>query len=120
MIVVVPTQHLNVMQAWDGFLGIVARLPILKLLLGLVIGLWRLRRNDYMAWPNITAKKLVVPERIGKITPLEIAYEASYLLRSKSMLANQKKELMYLRGNTGAVEQLTKEIINLLYKVKGM
>jgi lipid A disaccharide synthetase len=34
MIVLVPTQHLQVMQAWDGGLGILARLPILKWLLG--------------------------------------------------------------------------------------
>ena len=43
---------------------------------GLLIGLWRLRKKKLMAWPNITAKKLIVPERIGKIEPKDIAEEA--------------------------------------------
>jgi hypothetical protein len=34
MIVLVPTQHLHVMQAWDGGLGLLARLPGIRRLLG--------------------------------------------------------------------------------------
>ena len=53
MIVIVPTQHLEVMQAWDGGLGLLARLPGLRRLIGVLLTLWRLRNNGFMAWPNI-------------------------------------------------------------------
>ena len=45
MIVVIPTQHILVMEAWDGLLGFIARLPILKLFLGLIISLVKLRKK---------------------------------------------------------------------------
>ena len=114
MIVVVPTQHLTVMEAWDGFLGIIARLPILKYFLGLLIGLWRMRGNKFMAWPNITAKRMVVPERIGKITPKDIANEANDWLKSPKRLEGQREDLRSLRGNPGAIKLMVKEIINLI------
>ncbi len=114
MIVVVPTQHLHVMEAWDGLLGIIARLPILKWFLGLLIGLWRLRKRNYMAWPNISAKKMIVPERIGKINPIEIAIEAKGWLSSPKRLKGQKEDLRALRGEEGAITKMTEEIINLL------
>ena len=69
MIVVVPTQHILVMEAWDGFIGLIARLPILKWCLGLLISFVKLRKRGFMAWPNISAKRMIVPERIGHITP---------------------------------------------------
>jgi len=114
MIVVVPTQHLTVMEAWDGFLGIIARLPILKYFLGLLIGLWRMRGNKFMAWPNITANRMVVPERIGKITPKDIANEANDWLNSPKRLEGQREDLRSLRGKPGAIKLMVKEIINLI------
>ena len=114
MIVVVPTQHITVMEAWDGFLGIIARLPILKYFLGLLIGLWRMRGNKFMAWPNITANRMVVPERIGKITPKDIANEANDWLNSPKRLEGQREDLRSLRGKPGAIKLMVKEIINLI------
>ncbi len=116
MIVVLPTQHLNVMQAWDGLIGVIARLPFFKLFLGFLLGLWRLRKRRFMAWPNITAKKIIVPERIGNVTPYEIAKEAHDWLKSSARLQGQKDDLRALRGEPGAVDLLTKEIINMLPK----
>ncbi len=117
MIVVVPTQHLNVMEAWDGFLGILARLPILKYFLGLLIGLWRMRRKKFMAWPNIAANRMIVPERIGKITPKDIANEANEWLNSPRRLQGQREDLRSLRGKAGAIKLMAKEIINLISMV---
>ena len=82
MFVLVPTQHLEVMQAWDGGLGLLARLPGLRRLIGVLLTLWRLRNNGLMAWPNISAGRAVVPERVGAITPEQIAAEASDWLAS--------------------------------------
>ena len=114
MIVVVPTQHLTVMEAWDGFLGIIARLPILKYFLGLLISLWRMRGKKFMAWPNITANRMVVPERIGKITPKDIANEANDWLNSPKRLEGQREDLRALRGKPGAIKLMVKEIIDLM------
>ena len=114
MIVLVPTQHLEVMQAWDGGLGLLARLPLLRRLIGVLLTLWRLRHNGLMAWPNIHAGRPVVPERVGVITPGEIAEEASAWLDAPERLEGQKQDLQALRGEPGAVAALAREVRSLL------
>ena len=116
MIVIIPTQHINVMEAWDGLLGIIGRMPVFKYFFGLAISLWRLRKRGFMAWPNISSNKLIVPEIIGKISPLEIAIEAESWLRSKERLKGQKEDLESLRGKSGATESISLEIIKLIEK----
>jgi len=118
MIVVVPTQHILVMEAWDGIVGLIARLPILKWCLGLLISLVKLRKRGFMAWPNISAKKMIVPERIGHITTSQIAEETIDWLNSPSRLSGQKEDLRALRGDKGAVKKFCQEIINLLEEKK--
>ncbi len=118
MIVVVPTQHILVMDAWDGLLGLIARLPILKWCLGLLISFVKLRKKGFMAWPNISAKRMIVPERIGHITTSQIAEETIDWLNSPARLAGQKKDLQALRGEKGATKKFCKEIINLLEENK--
>ncbi len=114
MIVVVPTQHILVMEAWDGLVGLIARLPILKWCLGLLISFIKMRKRGFMAWPNISAKRMIVPERIGHITTTEIAQETVEWLNSPSRLSGQKEDLQTLRGNKGATQRFCQEIINLL------
>ena len=118
MIVVVPTQHIIVMEAWDGLIGLIGRLPILKWFLGLLISLLKVRRRGFMAWPNISAKRMIVPERVGHITTKQIAEEAIDWLRSPSRLLGQKKDLQALRGNKGATKKFCQQIINLLKEKK--
>ena len=116
MIVLVPTQHLEVMQAWDGGLGLLARLPLLRRLVGVLLTLWRLRHNGWMAWPNIHAGRLVVPERVGAITPQQIAMEAADWLDAPERLEGQRRDLRSLRGQPGAVAALADEVRSLLPK----
>jgi len=116
MIVIVPTQHMDVMQAWDGLLGLLGRLPFIKILIGWLISLWRLRKGGFLAWPNISAGRMIVPEKVGKIQPREIAEEAMQWLASKERLMGQKEDLRSLRGQAGAVDAMTSELINLLPK----
>ena len=116
MIVVIPTQHILVMEAWDGLLGLIARLPILKLCLGLIISHVKLRKKRLMAWPNISAKRMIVPERIGHITTAQIAEETIGWINSPSRLNGQKEDLQALRGEKGATHKFCQEIINLLTK----
>ena len=114
MIVIIPTQHLDVMEAWDGFIGFLARLPFLRRFAGILLSCWRLRNKGFLAWPNISAGKMIVPERSGLITPKDIANEAQSWLQSPSRLQGQRDDLQSLRGKPGAVNALTYEIENLL------
>jgi hypothetical protein len=114
MIVLVPTQHLHVMQAWDGWLGLVARLPLLRRLLGVALTAWRMRQRGLLAWPNIAAGRLVVPERVGAITPAAIAAEAADWLASPERLAGMRDDLRSLRGRPGAVAALATMVEGLL------
>ncbi len=118
MIVIVPTQHIQVMQAWDGIVGLIARLPILKWGLGCLISFVKLRKGGFMAWPNISAKRMIVPERIGHITTEQIAEETIHWINSPSRLSGQKEDLQALRGKKGATQKFCKEIINLLEEKK--
>jgi hypothetical protein len=114
MIVLVPTQHLQVMQAWDGALGLVARLPLLRWLLGLALTAWRMRHRGFLAWPNIAAGRGVVPERVGTITPAQIAAEAADWLASPERLQGMRDDLRSLRGQPGAVSALAELVRDLL------
>jgi hypothetical protein len=106
MIVLVPTQHLDLMQAWDGWLGLLARLPLLRRLLGVALTAWRMRHRGLLAWPNISAGRMVVPERVGAILPEQIAAEAADWLASPERLAGMREDLRSLRGRPGAVAAL--------------
>jgi lipid A disaccharide synthetase len=116
MIVIVPTQHLGVMQAWDGWLGLLARLPGLRWCIGRLLSAWRLRHHGYLAWPNISAGRAVVPERVGAIEPEAIAAEAVDWLASPERLQGQQEDLRSLRGQPGAVAALAAEVRSLLPK----
>ncbi len=114
MIVLVPTQHLDLMQAWDGWLGLLARLPLLRRLIGVALTAWRMRHSGLLAWPNISAGRMVVPERVGAIQPEAIAGEAADWLAQPERLAGMRDDLRSLRGNPGAVAALAAMVRELL------
>ena len=98
MIVVLPTQHLEVMNAWDGILGIISKVPIINKIFALIARFWHLKTNKFFSWPNIKAKQLIVPERVGNISPKQIAREVENLINNKEKLRNLKKNLLAQRG----------------------
>ncbi|MBM5825575.1 MAG: glycosyl transferase [Cyanobacteria bacterium M_surface_10_m2_119] len=114
MLVLLPTQHLHVMQAWDGLAGLVGRLPLLRGLFGLALTAWRLRHRGWLASPNIAAGRLVVPERVGAITPTQIATEVEQWLAAPQRLTAMASELRALRGAPGAVAALAELVCQLL------
>lgn len=120
MLVLVPTQHLLVMQAWDGLAGLLGRLPLLRRLFGVALTLWRLRHRGFLSSPNITAGRAVVPERVGAITPAAIAAEAADWLAAPERLAGMRSDLLSLRGvasdagSVGAVAALAALVEELL------
>jgi hypothetical protein len=114
MVVLVPTQHLHVMQAWDGLAGLVGRLPLLRWLFGVLLTAWRLRHRGFLASPNIAAGRLLVPERVGAITPESIAAEAADWLAAPERLEGMRADLRSLRGQPGAVASLAALVQQLL------
>ena len=114
MLVLLPTQHLEVMQAWDGWMGLLVRLPLLRRLLGVALTAWRLQQRRFLAWPNISAGRCVVPEHVGTITPAEIAAEAAQWLRHPERLSGMREDLRSLRGGAGAVHALAEMVVDLL------
>ncbi len=117
MLVIVPTQHLNVMEAWDGFLGLIFRLPIIKWIFSKIFSIWRLKNYGFLAWPNISAGRMIVPEKIGNILPIDIAHDLADWLNSPDRLLGQKNDLKSLRGEPGALDNLTQEIIAIIKKI---
>jgi hypothetical protein len=114
MLVLVPTQHLNVMQAWDGLAGLLGRLPLLRWLFGVLLTAWRLRHRGFLASPNIAAGRMLVPERVGGITPEGIAAEAADWLAAPERLEGMRADLRSLRGQPGAVASLAALVQELL------
>ena len=114
MLVLLPTQHLEVMQAWDGWMGLLVRLPFLRRLLGVALTAWRLQHRRFLAWPNISAGRSVVPEHVGAITPAGIAAEAAQWLGHSERLAGIREDLRSLRGGAGAVDALAEMVVDLL------
>ena len=114
MIVVLPTQHLNAMNAWDGIFGIIGRIKLLNRIQTFIIKRWYLKNNKFLAWPNIKANKQIIPERVGIITPKDISDEAIYLLKEKDLLVEQKLNLLKMRGKRGAVKKLSNLILETI------
>ena len=116
MIVVLPTQHLNVMNAWDGIFGIIGKISFINKFFTFIIKNWYLKQKKFFSWPNIKANKLIIPERIGNISPKQIANEAIFLIKNKKYLSEQKDNLSKQRGKTGAVKKLAYIIFNSIKK----
>ena len=117
MIVVLPTQHLNMMNAWDGIFGIIGKIPFINKLFSFIVKKWSLKTKKYFSWPNIKERKQIVPERIGDISPKQIAKEALFLIKNYKTLQKIKRNLSIQRGENGAVEKLTYIILNLIKKI---
>ena len=118
MIVVLPTQHLNMMNAWDGIFGIIGKVPLINKFLTLIVKYYQLKTKKFFAWPNIKAKKLITPERIGDITPKDIAKEAEFLINNQEHLNNIRNNLLKQRGEKGAAEKLSYIILKSIRKLR--
>ena len=114
MIVVLPTQHLNAMNAWDGIFGIMGKINLLNRILTFLIKRYYLKNKKFLAWPNIKANKQIIPERVGIISPKEISDEVIYLLNKNTILLEQKINLLKIRGKKGAIKKLSNLILDAI------
>jgi lipid-A-disaccharide synthase len=114
MIVLLPTQQLDAMRAWDGIPGLLANLPGVGRLFALMINRAFLRKNRLLAWPNIWAGRAIVPELIGNLEPHTVALIALDWLHHPEKREEIRDHLQQVRGVSGASEKLAIVIEELL------
>ena len=114
MLVLLPTQQLDAMRAWNGIPGILANLPGVGSALARLINRLALRRLGMLAWPNIWAGDAIVPELLGNLTPRDVADRAIDLLANPAQLAAMGDRLRAVRGEPGAARKLAEIVAESL------
>ena len=117
MLVVLPTQHLNMMNAWDGIFGVVGKISFINRFLTFIVKKFYFKKKKFFAWPNIKAKRMIVPERIGNISTIKIAREVLFLIKNKDQLKSIRDNLNKERGDKGAAKKLASIIFNSIKKL---
>jgi lipid-A-disaccharide synthase len=106
MIVLLPTQQLDAMRSWDGLPGLLANLPLVGSGFAKLINWLVLRRKGLLAWPNIWAQEMVVPELVGKLKSQEVGEMVLDFLSHPEKLAQIQAKLRSIRGEAGAAQKL--------------
>lgn len=110
MIVLLPTQQLDGLSIADGLPGLIAKLPGVgqfarKVINPLIVKALQ-KSGKRFAWPNIWAKREVVPELFGIITPEEVSAIAQDHLTHPEKLTAIRHTLRDLRGPAGAANKM--------------
>lgn len=121
MVVLIPIYQLEAMKSWDGLPGLLANLPIIGNSLAKSIN-WivvkhSVKNKKLYAWPNIWAKKEIVPELIGYLTVEEVGNLTLELLENKKKLEKIKHNLSKVRGTSGASIKIS-EMIEKIIAIK--
>lgn len=118
MIVLLPTQQLDAMRAWDGLPGLLARLPGFgqgfARIINFIIIKQVLSKKRLFAWPNIWAKQQIVPELLGKLEPKMVAQIALEYLEHPEKLEDMRQQLKAIRGQPGAADKLAELVVKEL------
>lgn len=114
MIVVIPTQQLDAMRAWDGLPGLLANLPGAGAAFAKLINWWFLQKSRLLAWPNIWAGEAIVPELVGKLQPEAVAGLAIDWLQHPEKLEQIRTRLRQVRGEAGAAQKLAELVAGAL------
>ncbi|WP_448560579.1 lipid-A-disaccharide synthase [Trichothermofontia sp.] len=119
MIVLLPTQQLDAMRAWDGLPGILANLPGIGSLFAKAMNWLALRQlqgpqRRLLAWPNIWAGSEIVPELVGPLEPQAVAHQVLELLNHPDQLTQMRDRLRQVRGQPGAVGKLVDMVVEIV------
>ena len=105
------------MNAWDGIFGVIGKISFINKFLTFIIKKFYLKKKKFFSWPNIKAKRMIVPERIGNLSPRKIAKEVLFLMKNRNELKIIRENLHKERGNKGAAKKLALIIINSIKKL---
>ncbi len=123
MVVIIPTQQMDVMKMWDGLPGIIANLPLIgsgfvtlfNWYMGYQLGVFGSgKRRTLFAWPNIWAGEEIVPELIGRLQPETVAQQLVEWLNHPEILQQMRDRLRGVRGEAGAASKLASLVIQEL------
>ncbi len=114
MLVLLPTQQLDAMRAWDGLPGLLVNLPGVGSGLAKLVNWWFLRKPRLLAWPNIWAGEAIVPELVGNLQPEAVAAIALDLLTNPEKLTAIRTKLRQVRGEPGAANKLAEVVAKLV------
>jgi lipid-A-disaccharide synthase len=106
MIVLLPTNQIDIMRAWNGLSGVLANLPGVGSIFAKWINQAFIRQRRLLAWPNIWAGEEIVPELLGHLDPREVAEFALGLLQQPEHLQEIRDRLRQVRGQPGAAEKI--------------
>jgi len=67
-----------------------------------------------LAWPNIWAKREIVPEMVQVVVPADIAVVVTELLADPARLRQIKQDLREVCGETGAARKLVAIVKSLI------
>jgi lipid A disaccharide synthetase len=117
MLVLLPTQQLDAMNAWDGLVGLLVNLPLLgrplNQLINRVFLAYIRRQGKRFAWPNIWAGREIVPELLGHLTAAEIGDRILTYLAHPEQLETIRQDLRQVRGAPGAAEKLAQLVLQV-------
>ena len=118
MLVLLPTQQLEAMNAWDGILGLLVALPLIGKPLNILINRLFLayihRRNKLFAWPNIWAGREIVPELLGHLDAKTVGDRVLDYLEHPEQLQQMRHDLQQARGEPGAAQKLSELVLKFL------
>jgi lipid A disaccharide synthetase len=118
MIVLIPTQMLEMIRAWDGLPGLLANNPLIGAIFAKVFNTWLIKKGlGSKAWPNIWAGEEIVPELVGTLYAEEAGERAIALLANPERLREMRTALSKLRGQPGAALKFA-ELIQLALRDK--
>lgn len=114
-IVLLPLQQFDAMRTWDGLPGILASLPIIGATMAKIINLIVLAQGRRLyAWPNIWAKREIVPELMGMLEPAEVAKIGLDWLNHPEKLEMIRQQLRQVCGQPGAAQKMARIITDLV------
>jgi lipid A disaccharide synthetase len=117
MIVLLPLNQMDAMQAWDGLLGVFTSLPLVgnglvKIVNRIVAEIFT-RQGKLLAWPNIWAEQEIVPELLGYLTAEGLATKVSDYLEHPEKLAEMRDRLKKVCGESGAAAKIVDIVVDL-------
>jgi lipid-A-disaccharide synthase len=117
MLVLIPTQQLDIMRAWDGLPGLLANLPGVGSGFARLVNWLALRRMGLLAWPNIWAQAEIVPELVGRLQPDDVAAKVLNYLAQPQQLETMRAQLRQVRGEAGAAARLVQLVAEELHQL---
>jgi len=118
MIVLLPTNFVDMKVGWDGIIGLLTTAPVLGKFLRVLINSTLIaqiqRKGQLLAWPNIWAGTAIVPEFLGNLTPTQVAKEILFYLDHPDELDKMRDRLKQVCGQTGAATKLAQMVIKTL------